>query len=400
MSSEFTSDIVTFIDDIDMRLLINIFQEYKIYRAILDSDLKQDNLFAIIVYKNMYPADFGELSKRKGFLYSFFNNKNQYTKELTENLQTIVKKNENEISAINSEPDKSVKELRAVYINSLASKMPNFHSFYVNHKEVKLMEALEDENFSEIKSSQNIQFDFYYVYNHSSLQHQIKSSNIKFSDIEKTVSSISYEIREKWIMDKADGKVNLLKAENERIKNSIIELEGLSVKEIFEKTDISKYLDEFNDNYLVRSLLLNGYIDEYYDDYISLFHEVSLTKEDFSFERKVKGGINEKFDYELRKVETVIKRIPHQYFRRESILNYSLLECLLENKKTFEYKLDLFYKGLCNDGEKNFQFITGFINTKPKRLALFINQLCLNYSGLGRYIISKSGCPDDEIKSV
>src|SRR5690606_12307605 len=71
LSKDFTEDVVTFIDDIDMRLLINIFHEYLIYRQNLDEGLNQDRLFAMITYKNLYPDDFGLLNKRTGNLYGF-----------------------------------------------------------------------------------------------------------------------------------------------------------------------------------------------------------------------------------------------------------------------------------------------------------------------------------------
>jgi len=48
-SKEFKSDVVTFIDDIDMRLLINIFHEFVIYRHALKAELvnKPEELFAM-----------------------------------------------------------------------------------------------------------------------------------------------------------------------------------------------------------------------------------------------------------------------------------------------------------------------------------------------------------------
>ncbi len=38
LSQEFTSDVITFIDDVDMRLLINIFHEFVLYRAALNPE--------------------------------------------------------------------------------------------------------------------------------------------------------------------------------------------------------------------------------------------------------------------------------------------------------------------------------------------------------------------------
>ena len=75
---EFLSDITTFIDDIDMRLLINIFHEFVIYRNVLKPDVLKGNeseLFAMITYKNIDPEDFSKLNNKEGKLYKLINNK-------------------------------------------------------------------------------------------------------------------------------------------------------------------------------------------------------------------------------------------------------------------------------------------------------------------------------------
>ncbi len=81
LNDEFIDDVVTFIDDIDMRLMTNVFQEFSIYRKQMGSGIILQNLFALILYKNLYPKDFTELPRRKGNLYHFFNNKSEYTKK-------------------------------------------------------------------------------------------------------------------------------------------------------------------------------------------------------------------------------------------------------------------------------------------------------------------------------
>lgn len=81
-SDVFISDITTFIDDIDMRLLVNIFQEFLIYRDIVGKiNPNNEELFAIVIYKNMNPEDFNKLGSKQGFLFSLLNNKDKYTKE-------------------------------------------------------------------------------------------------------------------------------------------------------------------------------------------------------------------------------------------------------------------------------------------------------------------------------
>lgn len=396
LSSDFTSDVVTFIDDIDMRLLINIFHEFLIYRQSLKSkNLDPDKLFAIIVYKNMFPDDFGNLAKRKGNLYSFFFRRNVYAQVLIDEINSEVTAIDHQITLLESEIEKPIEELRSPYILRLISKWNKFAFFHLNGGNVSVVQALTDEFFAQIKSSSNI-----YYMQHTYNELRSAASGITFSSIEKEVSDLTYDQREKLLRDKSNNQINKLKVERKRIVNRISEVEGLSIMEIFERLDIQEHLDGFSENYLMRNLLLNGYIDEHYDDYISLFHEISLTKEDFSFERKVKSGINSDFTYTITKAENLLKRIPDKYFKREAIMNYDLIECLLKNKNKYKSKYEMFFTGLSIDGERQFKFIVGFTKTVPNEIGPFIKDLCIYKPTLWQYLNDKSGLPEEEIRRL
>lgn len=400
LSTELTSDVVTFIDDIDMRLLINIFQEYQIYKNVLSSSLKQDNLFAILVYKNMYPDDFGELSKRKGKLYKFLTDRKIYVKDLRNQIDAQIERANVRINQLENEIDLSVKELRAVYLYRVISKLPNFKSLFSN-TDAELKDAVKDEHFDEIKTAANIKYTGYthnygnYYYSGTPMQ-----SGISFHSVEREVSrDMTYEQREALILEKAANQINALKVERKEAKNRIAQLDSLSIKEIFELVNISDYLGDFKDSYLMRNLLLNGYIDEHFDDYISLFHEVSLTKDDFVFERSIKGGVSLPFDYQLSKTENLIRRLPQKYFGREAILNYSIIEFFLENQNKYADKQSAFYNRLSIDGERQFQFIYGFIKANPRNLETFVKTICNHKKGWWRDI-NKAGLPDGEIRHL
>ncbi|MDR0895519.1 MAG: formylglycine-generating enzyme family protein [Prevotellaceae bacterium] len=61
-------DLSLYIDD--MRLLHNVINEYQIYRNLITKEgLISSKLLAVILYKNLYPDDFGDLLRDKGILY-------------------------------------------------------------------------------------------------------------------------------------------------------------------------------------------------------------------------------------------------------------------------------------------------------------------------------------------
>jgi len=79
----------------DMRLLINIVNEFKVYSEKVEF-IDSSKLLAMIVYKNVYPKDFSELHKNKGVLTSIFNSETAFRQKAQIDINT-------QISSINSE---------------------------------------------------------------------------------------------------------------------------------------------------------------------------------------------------------------------------------------------------------------------------------------------------------
>lgn len=408
LSADFTSDVVTFIDDIDMRLLINIFQEYQLYSTLLSSDLIQDKLFSIIVYKNLYPADYGELQKRNGILYDFFSNKPNYIKDLTNQYKDRIKEISSRIEQLEGEANNSIKELRAVYINKIISRLDKFHAFNINGDHVSVEEILEDENFKQIECSKSIGYTYYsarrsrsYHNEYDIIPSNVVQTDFNFSELEKESSvKLTYKQREKIIIERNSNGISTLKSEKEKLRQKINSIGSMSIKELFEVVNPDKHLGCFAGSNLMRNLLLNGYIDEHYDDYITLFHGVTLTKEDFTFERNVKSGHILPFDHTITKFEPLIKRLPEHYFKRESILNYDLMSFLIDNTHRYRKNVEHLFQYLSDDGDKQFEFIYGYIKTNPTNIDIFIETLCNYKPNLCKYILKNSMLPEDEIRNL
>lgn len=399
LSPDFTSDIVTFIDDIDMRLLINIFQEYQIYRQILSPSLSQDKLFAILVYKNIYPDDFGELSKRNGKLYRFFSHKKEYLLDLNNTTQAKIDCIDIRISLLEKEGIPTIEELRAIYINRLVAKLVQFQSFSLGYQ-VSISDAVKDEFFNSLTSDKEFNYFRYAANYNAQITSQNVPSNIKLSDIEKEVNpNMSYLQREKLLKEKVNGQLEVLKKERDQLVARHSEIDSLSIQEIFKNKDITPYLLDFDNSYLMRSLLLNGYIDEHYEHYTTLFHGVSITQADFEFERFVKSGIKSSPDYKLSRIDNLIKKLPPRDFKREAIWNYDLLDYLLNNEIKYSEKLDLFLISLFEDSQKQFQFIHSYVKSSHPCLGKFVRKITEVKPGLWQYIASKSGLPAEEIRN-
>lgn len=381
-TKEFISDITTFIDDIDMRLLINIFHEFVIYKTILKSEFikKYDELLAIITYKNIDPKDFTLLNRNEGNLYEFIHNKRKYVQELIFDIDKQIQTKTIEIENINSESINDIEELKTIYFYKILSKLPS---------EALIHKAIFKNDFDEIIKSGKIKYDNHRENYYNSYE---TSSNFNFSEIENEVNSqLTYSERVKLIKSKQTNKTETLKREIEKLKQQKNEIEKWDLKQIFKEVNINKYLGKFSNNGLLRNFILNGYINENYNDYISLFHEVSITKEDFDFERSVKSGNSKNFDYELsNKVENLIERIDIKYFEREEILNFDLLDYLGKNYSKYSDKYDAVIRLLCNEREKSIRFIDGYIKNEGRPLGVFMQKLVENWKNFWEHIVEKT----------
>ncbi|MHA6727576.1 YobI family P-loop NTPase [Chryseobacterium sp. A301] len=390
LSQEFISDVITFIDDIDMRLLINIFHEFVLYRDALNPEFvtKPEELFAIITYKNLNPNDFMKLHRREGVLYQFINNKSKYVSEIIKEIDEQIINNIKDIKQIEDEVSKSVIDLRIIYINAILCLLPQNATLFI---EAPINELTDDENFENYIINNNVTYNLYTQFDTYRFNQTKSKLDFKFPDIESEINSdFTYSEREQFIFDKTSDKVQILKLEIEKLKNKRQEVKSWDIKQIFEETDISTYLDVFAGSPLMRNLLINGYLNENYNDYISLFHEVSLTKEDFIFEKKVKSGEALAFDYNLTNIETVISKIPEKYFRRDSILNFDLLDYLGNNHSKYKSLFDNILNVLGNEKEKSIVFIDSYIHREDFPKEIFMSSICKSWPGLIYYLYNDS----------
>lgn len=398
LSAEFINDVTIFINDIDMRLLINIFQEFQLYKENLNSVVKYNELFAIIVYKNMFPEDFGNLSKRSGMLYNFLSRKTIFIKSIIANIICDIETLENANLNIEKEQITSKRDLKNIYIGELLTMLSS--PYTINGFSINAL--YEEDNFNSIVNNNNNLTYQGFTHQYSS-QYSIKNldSGIKFSDIEKRLSpQYSYLQRLKLIEAKIEGKLEENKKKIELLQRQIQAVELMSIQEIFQKLNIDDYLEEFRENSLMRSLLLNGYINENYNDYISVFHEVNLTQNDFDFERKVKSGVVLPYSYELTKTENVIKRLTLKYFTREVILNFDLLDELLKTKYKYKDKFNSLFELLNGDSKNIIKFIFEYLDRNKTNVSIFLMELVKTNKKFISHILNNSNSSDDKIRNL
>ena len=391
-SKSFIDDVVTFIDDIDMRLLTNIIQEYLVYKESLKHELTQDNLLSIIIYKNIYPRDFSKLHKNEGDLYDFITNKAIYVKDAITKLDEEITLNSTLISNIEKEKLDNLKELKEVYLYRLLSQLRNPFQVFVKGEAITVDKLMEEDNFSALLQERVISYNSLDL-DTSYRMYRARKTNLgkSFSAIEKEVNNrFSYIERVERINSLNDNKLEELKEQNESLEERKEEIGKWSIKQIFQNEEVSNYLGSFEDSLLMKSLLVNGYINENYLDYISLFHEVSITKGDYIFIRKVKSGSSLDFDYKIEKIENVIKKIDETHFEKVAILNHQIVEFILINKNRYKTRYKSLGKLLNSEHKKVIDFIDSYKRSEETNNNVLFKELPNVWKGIWSFIIAEN----------
>ena len=360
IDESFLQDIGLYIDD--MRLLKNSINEFKIYdKKVNGEDYKSNNntsdeniyrdrnkIFALILYKNLYPKDFALLAQNEGDLYSIIQKRNAIAKEECKQIELEIKNIENKIQEIEKQIDIDKKELRIIYISKIFSKKPD-NSFISQNAD----DFTSDEEFDKIKKNSSLECLQYTQRNdyYGSWGYEKGLFSYNFSSIEKEVDSkYSYNKREEMIKSKVDGKLNLLRNDLKEKNFDLSECSKKNIKELLEDVSPEKFTghlekqDEKFNNFIIY-LLRHGYIDENYFEYISNFYANSLSVHETQYLLLIKNQQSPNFELILSSVDKVIKRIKDIEWRLPAILNNSMLSYILI---TDDYHLKDFLETLWN----------------------------------------------------
>jgi len=380
ISNKFISSVSIYIDD--MRILKNIINEYAIYREKLSSvGLDQEKLLAIIIYKNHFPEDFSKLQKNNGLIPNVFQKRQTIIGKRSEELSSEIEALEDRIETVENEKLESVKELRKVYLAQIYMESRyGIQAFNLGGRQVSINQILDDKNFEMLQKQDKIE----YKDGNNNRQFIQKS----FHEIAKSAyGKLDYNERENLILnkeknqlDKLKNKLNDLKQELERQSSLKMEelLKNISVEEEFEK--------EIHENRLLIFLLRNGYIDGMYPNYITYFYEGTLTSKDMDFIHSVKDKKSLDHDFSLTQIEEVIRWLDIGDFTKVEILNYDLINYLLNHAESNKKELDYIFELLSDESEDSLDFIEGFISDTERNIETFIKLLCESWDGIWNYI--------------
>lgn len=331
LKESFCNDIGLYIDD--MRILINIKNEFSQFKRRLGDKLEYENLFGMIVYKNYFPDDFSKLQNRRGLVYSVIKNKIKYIKKIIDEKYMEINDYEDKIKEASKYKIKNEIELRTLYVAEYIQKIPNFQIFTgENGSNIYTIKKLtEDKDSFEKLISNKL---YYKQYGNS----YPNSMSINFKEIEDKVDKDNdYQKRLSFCTPDIEYEY---KRNVEDVKKKIIKIKRLSLKEILSEFGDKIFKDLFKgDKELILFLIKKGYINENYNDYISYFYPGTLTSNDKAFIKNLVLSTftsDNQYEYNIEKPESTIDAINDFDFSNKNILNYNILDFLAKNKSKEE----------------------------------------------------------------
>lgn len=376
LTKDFIDDVSLFLND--YRTIKSIFNEYQIYKSIIGSQLESYNhLLAMMIYKNIEPTDFDLLNLNQGYVYEILENSKDLKAEELKKYTSRTEELNSKIATADEEMLKDVRELRMVYIltffDLLLAKNNNnsaVYGFSLKEKRLTIEEILADDMFKLFTQQTNIS----YFYNHYSAT----GSSISFSELEKKVGRLKYTERLQIVKNKQAENQNVFKSELEEIERKRKDLDGKKFHEILDSNNATAYFAKYasdkqlNNLKLINYLLSGGFINEEYNHYISYFHPGSIAKEDNDFLLSLLPTEKPlEYTHQLKEIGSLVKRIKLENFSNTAILNLSLIDYLIENKRT--EKLNRIIDFLGNGDQKALGFIDAYMQhgTEANRKMFF-----------------------------
>mgnify|MGYP004535018979 CR=1 FL=1 len=376
ISQGFVLDVAPYISD--MRVLQNIYNEFIIYKDTLrttqELSLSDEQMLAMIVFKNIYPSDFADIQNESGVIKEAFENKRRFISARKQEIQDEIDSYSTTVEQYQADSMKSVREIKYAMFGELMGRLGTPISLNVSYLENISAKTIMNDNFdlTQLLVKDYNEISYYYG---------------SGSPAEKTIKKETIESYiERWREINRVRKIGLQEIQDklQKLRMQQHNLSGISIAELLENYPLEEALSEkVQRNKLLVFLFRRAYIDEKYASYINYFKGTSITKDDMNFILSVKNREPLAFDYQLTKTSMVIQRLQEYEFEEKAIYNFDLLEELLLEGESI--KLNAFIEQLSNEKEISWRFIDEFFSCTKQR-EQFIQLLTENWTGMWSYI--------------
>lgn len=329
----------------DLRLIQNIFNEYAIYVANLETDdentLNTNKLLAILIYKNVYPRDFEQLHRGEGNLADLLGRHDELIGHAEAACKAEIAELEQKIDIAERQAPSDLTELRRIYAMALIEKLPaeSISVSLEGQAWITLPQLIGHDAVERVIAAKHI------IYRTGRyLGHQIDISTLQYEvDSQKSYLQRKVEIENKTEANKSESlrRIRELRAKIATLRttkfNELVRSSAQRVTDLF---------DGFGEKgELARFLILEGHLDDTYYQYTSLFHSGRLSPNDNKFLRQVRAFYTPDPGFQIDNPNEVIAAMREADFGQSYVLNVKLVDCLLseatryndQTRKLFEF---------------------------------------------------------------
>lgn len=380
LDKQFIKEVSRYLND--LRLIQNIFNEYSIYVSSLETDgdntLDPNKLLAILIYKNIYPSDFEKLHQGKGILAGILNDKEKFIANAAEQYREEITDISKSISDAEKQIPLNIRELRMIYLMALSNKIINANMVKSDSVSswIHLVDLAENDKFDELINSRRIYWRD--AYNNS--------NSIDISKLQNEVDPLkSYDQRKEEIEYKSseNKRDSLNRIRDLRSKIAKIRITKLNELLQLNIEEISDRLKGFNENgELARFLILEGYLDDSYYQYTSLFHAGRLSPNDNKFLIQIRAYVTPEPNFPIDNVKEVIDAMRDDDFRQTYVLNIKIVDNILSEKTIYLAQKQKLFSLISNEFDKCEDFLIDYYSSGQ-----YIKELLLGLSDEWKYLV-------------
>lgn len=357
----------------DLRLIHNIFNEYSIYIANLETDgenvFDTTKLLAVLIYKNVYPRDFERLHRGEGHLAGILGRKDELIAAREREYRSEIAKLERDLETAEQQIPKDLRELKRIYAMALLESLPaDIAGLSLTGQEYVAPGKLsEREDFEQFIMAPTL---YYNIFNGGRRQHNNAAFHKSF------FSETSYAERVRSIEHKADAHKKAAHRTITHLRSEIKAIRTSKFNVLLRSSpqEVEGLFEDFGDGgQLARFLLLEGHLDDSYYQYTSLFHSGRLSPNDNKFLIQIRAFHTPEPLFPIDNPSEVIAAMREDDFGLDYALNVRLVDALLEGEDHKE-RLGKLFTYLSNEFPNQQEFFVAYY-TAGSHVGEFLRRL-------------------------
>lgn len=314
----------------DLRLIGNIFNEYVIYASHLRADgdgaLDPNKLLAVLIYKNVIPKDFAALHRQEGALSSVLMRYDEFVEKTGDKIRSELAAIQADLVRSDEQYVRDLAELCSIYAMAILERVPaNSTYFETQYGQIPFPQLAKHAEFEAILSLGSIRVrhanGYVTDFDLRGLEATIDPTRT-FAERKTLIEYRSSDHKEAMDRKSLDLKAQLTSLRTRKF-NEIVRESSALIEEVFAEVGESRDL--------LKYLILEGYLDDTYYQYTSLFHSGRLSLNDNKFLIQIRSFNNPEPDFQLDNTSEVIASMREEDFGRSYVLNRCIVDYLFEH---------------------------------------------------------------------